>query len=177
MLRDGTSQAIPGFQVDGRHKWRGRHAYRRLHQRLAKGTGPFEAARYANAAARHPVTRHGGLSLRPMQNSQFPCWQGVLPCPIITKKRSTPDETAERNEHEQIACTDDGDDRPGVRVSHWRASGRNPRTQLERVRRRRAGPSKPSKGDGAQGHQRLLQLRAGDADQAQDQSWSLRRGA
>ena len=63
MLRDGTSQAIPGFQVNAVDtNGAGDTHIGAFISALAKGTGPFEAARYANAAAAISVTRHGGAS-------------------------------------------------------------------------------------------------------------------
>ena len=63
MLRDGTSQAIPGFQVDAIDtNGAGDTHIGAFISALAKGTGPLDAARYANAAAAISVTRHGGAS-------------------------------------------------------------------------------------------------------------------
>jgi sugar/nucleoside kinase (ribokinase family) len=63
MLRDGKSQAIPGFQVAAVDtNGAGDTHIGAFISALAKGTGPFEAARYANAAAAISVTRHGGAS-------------------------------------------------------------------------------------------------------------------
>jgi len=63
MLRDGTSQAIPGFEVDAVDtNGAGDTHIGAFVGALAKGVKPFEAARYANAAAAISVTRHGGAS-------------------------------------------------------------------------------------------------------------------
>jgi sugar/nucleoside kinase (ribokinase family) len=63
MLRDGTSQAIPGFEVDAVDtNGAGDTHIGAFVSALAKGVKPFEAARYANAAAAISVTRHGGAS-------------------------------------------------------------------------------------------------------------------
>ncbi|QPC92098.1 PfkB family carbohydrate kinase [Mesorhizobium sp. INR15] len=62
-LADGTAQAIPGFRVAAIDtNGAGDTHIGAFISALARGVQPFEAARYANAAAAISVTRHGGSS-------------------------------------------------------------------------------------------------------------------
>ncbi|MBZ9675725.1 PfkB family carbohydrate kinase [Mesorhizobium sp. ES1-1] len=62
-LADGTAQAIPGFRVAAIDtNGAGDTHIGAFISALARCAGPFEAARYANAAAAISVTRHGGSS-------------------------------------------------------------------------------------------------------------------
>lgn len=63
LLRDGRSQAIPGFKVAAVDtNGAGDTHIGAFVSALARGESPFAAARYANAAAAISVTRHGGSS-------------------------------------------------------------------------------------------------------------------
>ncbi|QKC82939.1 PfkB family carbohydrate kinase [Mesorhizobium sp. NZP2077] len=62
-LADGTAQTIAGFKVDAIDtNGAGDTHIGAFVSALARGAPPFEAARYANAAASISVTRHGGSS-------------------------------------------------------------------------------------------------------------------
>lgn len=62
-LADGTAQAVPGFKVDAvDSNGAGDTHIGAFVSALSRGVPPFEAARYANAAAALSVTRHGGSS-------------------------------------------------------------------------------------------------------------------
>ncbi|UVK46242.1 ribokinase [Mesorhizobium sp. AR07] len=62
-LADGTAQIIPGFKVAAVDtNGAGDTHIGAFVCALARGIAPFEAARYANAAAAISVTRHGGSS-------------------------------------------------------------------------------------------------------------------
>ena len=62
-LGDGTAQTIAGFKVDAIDTNGAGDAHiGAFVSALARGAPPFEAARYANAAAAISVTRHGGSS-------------------------------------------------------------------------------------------------------------------
>jgi sugar/nucleoside kinase (ribokinase family) len=62
-LADGTTQTIPGFKVAAVDtNGAGDTHIGAFVSALSRGVSPFEAARYANAAAALSVTRHGGSS-------------------------------------------------------------------------------------------------------------------
>jgi sugar/nucleoside kinase (ribokinase family) len=62
-LADGTAQTVAGFNVDAIDtNGAGDTHIGAFVSALARGVPPFEAARYANAAAAISVTRHGGSS-------------------------------------------------------------------------------------------------------------------
>jgi len=62
-LADGTAQTVAGFKVDAIDtNGAGDTHIGAFVSALARGVPPFEAARYANAAAAISVTRHGGSS-------------------------------------------------------------------------------------------------------------------
>lgn len=62
-LADGTAQAVPGFKVAAVDtNGAGDTHIGAFVSALSRGVPPFEAARYANAAAAVSVTRHGGSS-------------------------------------------------------------------------------------------------------------------
>jgi len=62
-LADGTAQTVAGFKVDAVDtNGAGDTHIGAFVSALARGVQPFEAARYANAAAAISVTRHGGSS-------------------------------------------------------------------------------------------------------------------
>lgn len=62
-LADGTAQTIAGFEVEAIDtNGAGDTHIGAFVSALARGVPPFEAARYANAAAAVSVTRHGGSS-------------------------------------------------------------------------------------------------------------------
>lgn len=62
-LADGAMRSIPGFAVEAVDtNGAGDTHIGAFTSALARGVGPFEAARYANAAAAIAVTRHGGSS-------------------------------------------------------------------------------------------------------------------
>ncbi|AZO00555.1 ribokinase [Mesorhizobium sp. M9A.F.Ca.ET.002.03.1.2] len=62
-LADGTAQAVPGFKVAAVDtNGAGDTHIGAFISALSRGVPPFEAARYANAAAALSVTRHGGSS-------------------------------------------------------------------------------------------------------------------
>ncbi|MER8863263.1 PfkB family carbohydrate kinase [Mesorhizobium sp. M0751] len=62
-LADGSAQTIAGFEVDAIDtNGAGDTHIGAFVSALARGVSPFEAARYANAAAAISVTRHGGSS-------------------------------------------------------------------------------------------------------------------
>ncbi|OBQ74538.1 PfkB family carbohydrate kinase [Mesorhizobium erdmanii] len=62
-LADGTAQTVAGFKVDPVDtNGAGDTHIGAFVSALARGAPPFEAARYANAAAAISVTRHGGSS-------------------------------------------------------------------------------------------------------------------
>ncbi len=62
-LANGAAQTIPGFKVDAIDtNGAGDTHIGAFVSALSRGVPPFEAARYANAAAAISVTRHGGSS-------------------------------------------------------------------------------------------------------------------
>ena len=181
MLRDGTSQAIPGFKVAAVDtNGAGDTHIGAFVSALARGAGAVRGGALRQCRGRH--LRHPARRIvrrRPTPRSTTFSPAGTLPArtPIRTaRKINGLTQPTERNEHEQTACNADGDHRPRLRLRARRPGRRGARAQLEGLWRRRAlGDRSLREGDRPQGRQRLLQFRAGDADQAQDQSRPLRR--
>ena len=180
-----ASQTIPGFKVAAVDtNGAGDTHIGAFVSALARGVQPFEAARYANAAAAISVTRHGGSSApTDAEIHDFPepgSARRLEPeAAVTTAGKATAGQTKERNEHGMTRLTAMLT-ATAVFVSALALAGPGRRSacaQLEGLWRRRAlGRRSLREGDRPQGRQRLLQFRTGDADQAQDQSRPLRRG-